>query len=249
MDRRGWTALLVALLVAGVVAVVSVVSAGRGDDVAASSLAHPHTITVTSTASISSVPDEAVVSLGVHSTAATAPAALNANTVAQNAAIAALMGAGISKKDLRTTNVGLSSHVTDRGKPTQATVYTASTQIQATTHDLGSVGNVIQSAVRAGANEVQSVKFQVSNETDARSQALRAAVQGARSKAEAMAGAAGASLGGVVDIQEQSARTQPFYARAQALTAYTGDAAVAPTIVAPDTLPTQVTVVATWGLG
>jgi uncharacterized protein YggE len=248
MDKRGWVAVVAAILVAGVVAVASVVVAAGNDDAAASQTAS-NTITVTSTASIGTAPDEAVVSLGIHSSAATAPAALDANAKAQNAVIAALTAAGITKKDLETTNVGLSSRVTDRGKPTEATVYTATTQIQATVHDLKSVGSVIQTGVQAGANQIQGVKFQVSNEAKARSEALSAAVKGARSKADVMAGAAGTSVEGVVDIQEQAARTQPYYARDLALQSYTTAAPIAaPSIVAPHSLPTQVTVVVTWEL-
>jgi uncharacterized protein len=245
MDRRGWMVALAAVVVVAIVAVVAVESGARGETPTASGSPAQHSITVTSTASVETAPDEAVVSFGVHAQAADPSSALDANASATNDVIAALTGAGLKKADLETTNVDLSGRTLNRGKPNETKVYVASTTIEATIHDLPSVGDVITAGVRGGANEVRGVRFQVSDQAAARERALTAAVNGAREKADAMAKAAGTEVDGVIDIQEQGAQTRPYYAR------YAGDAAAAlpaVQVLPPRTLPTQVTVQVTWQL-
>ena len=60
------------------------------------------------------------------------------------------------------------------------------------------VGQVIQTASAQGANQVQSVTFDVSNLTDLKQQAVIEAITDARSRAKAVADAAGVRLGDVI---------------------------------------------------
>ncbi len=247
MDKRGWIVAVASVLVVALVAVVAVEAVAKDGNGSGTGSSTQHSITVVSTASVDTAPDEAVVTFGVHAQAADPSSALDANAAATNAVVAALTGAGLKKSDLETTNVDLSGRTLNRGKPNETKVYVASTTIDATIHDLSSVGDVISTGVQAGANEVRGVRFQVSNQAAARERALTAAVQGARTKADAMASAAGAQVTGVIDIQEQGAQTRPYYSHYR----YAADAmaaAPAPQILPPKTLPTQVTVQVTWGL-
>jgi uncharacterized protein len=104
---------------------------------------------------------------------------------------------------------------------------------------------VVSAAVAGGADRIDGVDFQVSDESAARSDAIAAAVQGARGKAEAAAQAAGATLGGVVRIEEGNVSTPTYrafgFAQAATLEA-------APSIVPPQELQTKVTVTVVWAL-
>jgi uncharacterized protein len=245
MDKRGWMVALAAVVVVAIVAVVAVEAAANGDASTGSGSPPPHSITVTSTASVQTAPDEAVVTFGVHAQAADASSALDANAASTNQVIAALQSAGLKKADLETTNVDLSGRTLNRGKPNETKVYVASSTIDATIHDLPSVGDVITAGVRGGANEVRGVRFQVSDQAAARERALTAAVNGAREKADAMAKAAGTQVDGVIDIQEQGAQTRPYFAP---YAHEAGAAAPSVQVLPPRTLPTQVTVQVTWEL-
>ena len=105
---------------------------------------------------------------------------------------------------------------------------------------------MIETAVGAGATSVRNVRFEVSDPAKARTQALEQAVEGARVKANAMAGAAGATVTGVERIVEEGA-VQPIYERASYAAFDAGAADLS--VVAPDELDTSVTITATWAIG
>ena len=92
------------------------------------------------------------------------------------------------------------------------TGYQADNQVNVTLHDISTVGDVIDDAVKAGANLSNGITFQLSDENQGVNQALDDAVADARAKAETLAGAGDAQLGQVVSIQESSyGSTPPIY--------------------------------------
>ena len=94
---------------------------------------------------------------------------------------------------------------------------------------------------------MHGLRFQVGDQTSARQDALAAAVRGAERKADAIAAAAGTSVSGVVQVREESSNSRPYYYRSERLVAF-GDVAAAPTIIAPQTVSTQVTVTVIWAI-
>ncbi|MGZ5295244.1 MAG: SIMPL domain-containing protein [Actinomycetota bacterium] len=245
--RRTWTA--VALVVAAAIIGASVLGAqALADDGGDNGGSTDRTITVTSTASVGSEPDEAVVTLGVSTQDPDSATALGRNGDTVDAVVAAVEGAGVAKEDVRTTRLDLSRRTIHRRTPQEATVYVADSALEITVREMDTVGDVIQAGVEAGATSVRGVRFGVSDPATARTEALDAAVRGARMKADAMAAAAGTTVTGVVTIDEQGA-SQPRYA-------YAGDAAYAAVpaalsaqVVPPDQIQTQVTVIVTWAIG
>src|ERR671936_2698920 len=135
---------------------------------------------------------------------------MSQNARDMQAVLDAVETAGVDKKDIRTLAVRLEQQTLDRGKPTERKVYVASNQIEVTIHDLSSVGSVIDAAVRAGADSVGNISFQLANPNQVRTDALKQAVRGARAKADALAEAAGTSVERVVSIDEQTYR-EPTY--------------------------------------
>jgi len=240
MSRRTWT---VVVVVAGAL-VLWVAATALAQDNPPPGAKPVRTITVTSTASVEAAPDEAVLSLGVRSEAPDSAAAVAQNAEDMQAVLDAVKTAGVDEKDIQTTNVSLEQHVTNRGKPNEQQQFVATNSVRITIHDLSSVGSVIDAAVRAGADAVNDIRFQLSDPDAVRTDALGRAVAGARAKADALASAADADVLRVVTIDEQNYRP-PVYQAALAA----GDlAAPAPTtpIVPPSSLEVTETVSVVW---
>ena len=247
MKRTGWIA--VVLVVGLVVGFGANALAGSGDTRPASAPTPPRTITVTSTASVGTAPDEAVIEFGMRSEGPDSGTAYDANGAKSDAVLAALLDAGLTKDDVETLSQNVDRQTKDRGTPNEQTVYVASTQISVTVHDLKAVSSVISAAVGAGVDSVHGLRFQVGDQTAARQDALGAAVRGARRKADAIAAAAGTSVSGVVQVREESSNSRPYYYRsADLLQSFEGAAVAAPAIVAPQTVSTQVTVTVIWAI-
>jgi len=236
MRRIGW---IVAGTLAGFVLALQLPSLAQGTGDTPTTT--QRTITVLGVATVTAQPDEALVTLGVHTQAGSAEAVLNENAAKMQKVLDALRNAGLGDNDLATTSVSLYPMYGNDGQ--SVTGYQADDQIQATIRDLSKVGNVIDAAVSAGANMASGVTFQLSEQNQGQSQALARAIENAKVKADAMAAAAGAAVGEVVTISEATATTPgpyPMYAGAED--------AVAGTPIQPPTLETQVSVTVTWAL-
>jgi uncharacterized protein YggE len=157
-------------------------------------------ITVVGTGSADVVPDVADWSFGVHSQAGTASEALSANASAMKNVLAALAGAGISKKDVQTTEVSLYPETADDGRT--VTGYSASSTVTATVRKLGEAGKVVDAAVRAGASDVYGPNLHPSDTDEAYGEAVDKAFDDARAHAEAIAAKAGVSLDAPIAIVE-----------------------------------------------
>lgn len=242
MERRTYVPLAAVLVVGLIVGFAAKAMAGSHS----SSTQKPaRTITVSSTATVRTAPDEAVITLGVRSESPESAAAMSQNAKDMQAVLDAVEAAGVDRKDIQTLAVRLEQQTLDRGKPTERKVYVASNQIEVTIHELSSVGSVIDAAVGAGADSVGNISFQLANPNEVRTDALKQAVRGARAKADALAEAAGTSVERVVSIDEQTYR-EPTYKYAFDQAALALPAAAPTPVVPPDTLQASVTVSVVW---
>ena len=146
------------------------------------------------------MPDRAQLSFGVSTDAKTASAALRANAAEMTKVIAAVKAQGIPSADIRTELVSLSPRTTPAGDAIVG--YTATNSVSVTLRDLGKAGAAIDAAVEAGANQVSGPNLVRADETALYSQALRAAIANARSKAQAIAAASGLHLKRITDVAE-----------------------------------------------
>ena len=153
-------------------------------------------ITVSGSGSVSAVPTTAIFSFGVDSRAATARAALAANSREMRAVIAAVKAAG--GKNVTTQSVNLSQAFGPDGAPNGF----AASNVVAATIGLDRVGSLIDAAVEAGANQVNGPSLGVADQEKLYRQALKEAVVDARESAQVLAQAAGRSLGKVTAIVE-----------------------------------------------
>ena len=155
-------------------------------------------------ASVSARPDEARVAAGVTTQSPTASEAASRNAEQTAAVIAALRGALGPNAELRTINYTLGPtyvYPPGGGQP-QLTGFTANNIVEVVLSDLSIIGRVIDTAISAGANRIESLRMSLKDEDTVRLQALRQAGQKARQKAEAIATGLGIRLGAVVSAQE-----------------------------------------------
>jgi len=173
--------------------------------------ATPRSVQATGTASISVTPDQAQINVSAVTQAATAQEAAGQNaTIATNiqGALAQALG---NSGTVKTVNYSVNPIYT-YGKDGTSTLtgYTVTNTIQVTLNDLTITGKVIDTATQAGASRIDSLQFTLKDDTDARSQSLRAATVRAKAKADAMAASVGQKTGTFLVIQEAGAVVQPI---------------------------------------
>ena len=186
-----------------------------------------HGITVQGTGTVTIKPDLATLSVGVTTQASKAAQAQSAASAAMTKVIAAIKKLGIADADLVTQSVSLNpTYDYSNGASPRLTGYSATQSLSVKVRDLTKVGDVIDAAVAAGANQVGGVSFSVADPAAATEQARKAAVADAKKRAETLAQAAGVTLGSPISITETSAPTPtPIY--------YGTDAAGAPAVKTP----------------
>jgi uncharacterized protein len=166
------------------------------------------TLSVVGTGSVTTTPDSATLSAGVTTDGATASEAMDANAKAMAKVIQALKDAGIASKDLQTEFVSVNPRYDGDGQ--KITGYNASNSVSALVHGLSDVGDVIDAAVAAGANNVSGPSLARDDQDKLYRDALEKAVANAREKAAALARAAGVSLGSVRSLSESPASPGPI---------------------------------------
>jgi uncharacterized protein len=203
------------LLTAAGLAVVALAGAVGLPDLAGAQDPAPteDTITVSGVGSVDAVPNEAQMSFGVETRRDTARAAVSANGDAMRKVINALRQAG--GRETATQWVSVYPFTDENGT---VTGYSASNSVSAVS-DVEDAPELIDAATEAGANNVSGPGLSSSNAEALYRQALAKAVAAARLNAEALAKAAGRSLGEITSIVEGGTATpEPMY-RAEAMTA------------------------------
>jgi uncharacterized protein len=122
------------------------------------------------------------------------------------ALVESLRAAGIPSQDVQTQTIHLSPRFEEveptEGEPTRGIVGYIAVNVEVRSRDLQDLGEVIDTAVEAGGNVVEGIRFEVSNRSRLLDQARDAAMAEARRKAEQLANAAGVSIDQVITIEE-----------------------------------------------
>jgi len=162
-------------------------------------------ITVSATGYAYAEPDQARLSSGVTTEAATAAAALAANSEKMKGVVAGLKESGIDAKDIQTSNFSVNPRYTSPrdGAPAVIDGYSVSNQVEVLVRDLTSLGGLLDKLVGLGANQMNGLTFIVSKAETLKDEARKDAVANARRRAELLAAAAGAEVGEVVSIAEE----------------------------------------------
>lgn len=146
-------------------------------------------------------PDIAYIYIGVHTEGATASEAVDENKIQTTAVIDSLKEAGVAEKDIRTTNFSIwpSQQYGPDGTVT-GSIYMVDNSVYITVRDLDGLGDLLDSAITAGANSVNSIQFDVADKADAVKAARANAVDDAKLQAQELADAAGITLGEIQSI-------------------------------------------------
>ena len=161
------------------------------------------TMNVNGTGMVMLTPDIAYINIGVHTELPTAADAVSSNTTQTQQVVDAIKSMGVDAKDIRTTNFSIYAN-TQTDPQTGArtgTTYVVDNTVYVTVRKLDTLGDLLDASVKAGANSINSIQFDVQDKTAAIKQARDAAVKDARTQADELASASGVTLG---DLQTVS---------------------------------------------
>lgn len=197
-------------------------------------------------ATLEVMPDTFNLDVGVVTQAATAQAAGAANAKQASAVVAELKKLIDKNSRVQTVRYSLTpnyKYSKEGGSPT-ITGYTATNVLRVTTRDMTLGATLIDSATKAGANNVQGVHFSLENESAVRGRALREAAQQARQNAEAMASGLGLKVTRILRV-EDAAPVQVLPVREMAMMRSAAMADAPPTPVEPGNIRVEATVTVT----
>jgi len=158
-------------------------------------------------ASVSKKPDTAFVYAGVESQQSTAAAAQSDLATKAANLIARIKAFGVPDKDLNTSGYAVGPIYTPSGQTISG--YRASEQLQVTWHDVNNVGKALDAIVQEGGATNVGASFGLADPKAAQAEARTLAIADARSRAQAMATAAGIRLGAVVRVTDLTSSGLP----------------------------------------
>ena len=189
-------------------------------------------------------PDEATVVLSMETRALTAVAAGTQNAQRMRAVRDALRRIGFPADSIMTVGYTVSPVTDDSGGRERITGYVAMNTIRVRTRRVEQVGDIIDTALGAGANRVSYVQFGSSRMAQARRAALAEAIAEARADAEAMAQAGGGALGPLLELS--TANLNPRGDMVALQNVNVRGAAANDTPITPSEIAVQVSVTARW---
>ena len=189
----------------------------------------PPTLTVIGQGETFAAPDSATLRLGAIAEDKEAVSAQTKVNVVMQSAMKALRALGIPEKRLTTAGLSLTPVYEQQERQLNVTRprivgYRARNTVQIQLQDLQLVGKAIDAGVGAGANQIESLSFQLKDDGEARKKALTLAIEEARGKAETIASAMQVRLKGVREVIEGGVHImQPRMEFAQARMAMAAD--------------------------
>jgi len=161
-------------------------------------------------------PDLARIAIAVETRGSEAEAAVEENASLTNTVIEALKKFGLAEEDIKTGSYSLYSYREwFNGIPAREEVmtYQVTNEVVVTTTRLEEVGEMIDLAVKAGANRINYINFELENPQELHMQALKLATEQAARKAEAIADSSGEKISGLYRIREERTDYMPYVHR------------------------------------
>lgn len=230
--------LLIVLIVSICVGISNQIKTGKyiGQDVVSR-----NTITVSGEGEIYAKPDLALTTFIVKIEAKTVEKAMSDNTEKMNAVIEAMKGADIEEKDLKTTDFSIypryeyrtdysiQTEIWPRPETRVLVGYEVTQSLQVKIRDMAKIGDVIQKAVDAGANQSGGLQFTFDDPDTLKNQAREEAIKEAKDKAETLAKQLGVKLTKIVNFSEGGYYPTPLYYDSATIKGM-GEESVSPTI-------------------
>ncbi|MET1021130.1 MAG: SIMPL domain-containing protein [Arthrobacter sp.] len=173
----------------------------------------PRTISVTGTGSAEAVPDLLTLSIGVECRRDDVRAAYGEAGRVSAAITAVLRGHGVANPDITTSGLNVRAEVNwQEGRGQVVSGYLASSVLSVRIRELGTSSEVIAAAVAAGGNDVRlnGLELGFADPAAVTAQARAVAWQDALETAGHYASLAGASLGRVISVAQQTGHPAPI---------------------------------------
>lgn len=200
-----------AMVTLGLTAVMLMLVGCSGGSTTITTAPSEHVVTVTAQREVKVVPDVARIGVSVTTQGATAEDVQSDNTEKVRAVVAALHDAGVADGSIQTTSADqypLYDEVSGGGEngignvSSARAAYEMTTRIEVSGLAIDQVGAVMQACVEAGATGTDGPEYYSSDYDTAYQEALNAALDDARAKAEFLAKASKVTLGSVTNVTE-----------------------------------------------
>jgi uncharacterized protein YggE len=162
--------------------------------------------------SVEAEPDIVNVSAGVTTQARTAVEAMRLNATEMTRVIDRIKALGVPERDIQTTGINLGA-MYDYNQATQRQVfrgYQVSNRVSVKLRNIERTGEVLDALVAAGATDLGGPDWSIDDDTAARAQARRAAMEKARAQALEYARAAGYSDIRLLEVSETIIPSRPM---------------------------------------
>ena len=171
---------------------------------------HPqNSMTLTGQGQVTTIPDLAVIRLGVQQAGKDLEVIQSQNAQASQAVLNVLKQMEV--KDIKTFQYTIDKYYEQENGTPIDRGYTVRNILEIRTKEMGDVGQIIDTAVNAGANIVDLISFEVSNPNQYYEQALNLAVMNAIEKAKSIARNLEISINPIpIKIIENSFTPRPF---------------------------------------
>lgn len=188
-------------------------------------------------------PDIAQVGAGVTTLAPSAVAAMQQNAKAMDAVIARIKALGVAGDDIQTAGISLNAQY-DYDQASRRQVfrgYQAANTVSVTLRNVDKAGQVLDALVAAGATDINGPNFAIDDDSAAKAQARKAAMDRARAQALDYAKMAGYANVRLLEVNESIAFARPM-PMIQTVSKMADAAMAVPTPIEPGLVGTGVTV-------
>ncbi|HEY2502397.1 MAG TPA: SIMPL domain-containing protein [Mycobacterium sp.] len=172
---------------------------------------NPRQVTVLGSGQVQGVPDTLTADVGIEFTAPDVTTAMNETNDRQQAVINALVGAGLDRKDISTTEVTLQPQYRNPEPNGTAPItgYRASNAIQIKIHPTDAASRMLALIVNTGgdATRISSVSYSIADDSQLVKDARARAFNDAKNRADQYAQLSGLRLGKVLSISEATGGT------------------------------------------
>ena len=163
----------------------------------------PPTVSAVGEGEASGAPDVAYVSVGVQTQGSTAADATGENSRLMAAVLSALRARGVASADLQTSGLSVTPQF-NRDRPNEVVGYQATNNVTVTVNQIDGAGELLDTALTAGANRIGGLRFGIRDVAALRDQALAQAAASARARADAIAASLGLRVVGVSSATEEA---------------------------------------------
>lgn len=169
-------------------------------------------ISISGHGEVRTVPDLAIVSIGVTTQAKTAREALDTNSKSMQSLLDEMKTLGVESRDITTSNFSIAPRIDygrDNNQPGKVVGYDVNNMVTVTVRKIDDLGGLLDVAVTSGSNTISGITFSVAKPDAMLDEARKLAVADAKHKAEIYAAAGGFTLGNIISLSEGGAYPAP----------------------------------------